>query len=92
MVLPRPGKDTPAAPITRVFLYDGFTVRTRVRGGEPVWGTRDVAAVLTVRFPARAAIASVVMFVLVSCVGQVGVPGRGLAARVRFTVGPAVTP
>ncbi|MFD3422621.1 BRO-N domain-containing protein [Streptomyces decoyicus] len=39
-------------PITRVFLYDGFKVRTRVRGGEPVWFTRDVAAALTVRFPA----------------------------------------
>ncbi|MFB8025941.1 MULTISPECIES: hypothetical protein [unclassified Streptomyces] len=38
-------------PITRVFLYDGFKVRTRVRGGEPVWFVRDVAAALGVQFP-----------------------------------------
>ncbi|MGW7090021.1 hypothetical protein ACWGH2_41930 [Streptomyces sp. NPDC054871] len=38
--------------ITRVFLYDGCKVRTRMRGGELVWFTRDVAAALAVRFPA----------------------------------------
>ncbi|MFJ5142983.1 hypothetical protein [Streptomyces sp. NPDC088707] len=36
---------------TRVFLLDHAPVRVRVRGGEPVWFVRDVAAALGVRFP-----------------------------------------
>ncbi|MEU7228856.1 hypothetical protein [Streptomyces chrestomyceticus] len=38
-------------PTTRVFHYDAAPVRVRVRGGEPVWFTRDLAAALSVRFP-----------------------------------------
>ncbi|WP_030372412.1 BRO-N domain-containing protein [Streptomyces rimosus] len=38
-------------PTTRVFHYDAAPVRVRVRGGEPVWFTRDLAAALGVRFP-----------------------------------------
>ncbi|MEU0857482.1 hypothetical protein ABZ352_18865 [Streptomyces griseofuscus] len=37
--------------LTRVFHYDTAPVRVRVRGGEPVWFTRDLAAALGVRFP-----------------------------------------
>ncbi|MFI5859304.1 hypothetical protein [Streptomyces parvulus] len=37
--------------MTRVFHYDHGPVRVRVRGGEPVWFVRDVAAALGVRFP-----------------------------------------
>ncbi|MET9528189.1 hypothetical protein [Streptomyces coeruleorubidus] len=36
---------------TRVFRYDHAPVRVRVRGGEPVWFSRDLAAALGVRFP-----------------------------------------
>lgn len=36
---------------TRVFHYEHAPVRMRVRGGEPVWFTRDLAAALGVRFP-----------------------------------------
>ncbi|MGW0757109.1 hypothetical protein ACWD1Y_11575 [Streptomyces sp. NPDC002814] len=36
---------------TRVFHYDHAPVRVRVRGGEPVWFARDLAAALGVRFP-----------------------------------------
>ncbi|MGA5411632.1 hypothetical protein ACPCSC_30795 [Streptomyces lavendulocolor] len=34
-----------------MFRYDQAPVRVRVRGGEPVWFTRDLAAALGVRFP-----------------------------------------
>lgn len=37
-------------PRTRVFHYDTAPVRVRVRGGEPVWFTRDLAVALGVRF------------------------------------------
>ncbi|AWI32630.1 hypothetical protein [Streptomyces tirandamycinicus] len=36
---------------TRVFRYAHTPVRVRVRGGEPVWFTRDLAAALGVPFP-----------------------------------------
>lgn len=36
---------------TRVFRYRHAPVRVRVRGGEPVWFTRDLAAALGVRCP-----------------------------------------
>lgn len=37
--------------LTRVFHYDTAPVRVRVRGGEAVWFTRDLAAAVGVRFP-----------------------------------------
>lgn len=38
--------------LSRVFYYGHAPVRVRVRGGEPVWFSRDIAAALAVRFPA----------------------------------------
>lgn len=37
---------------SRVFYYAHAPVRVRVRGGEPVWFSRDVAAALSVRLAA----------------------------------------
>ncbi|MFD3815186.1 hypothetical protein ACFWRZ_08970 [Streptomyces rubiginosohelvolus] len=37
---------------TRTFHFEHAPVRARVRGGEPVWFVRDVAAALGLRLPA----------------------------------------